>query len=96
MEKLSDGIELANTREGAVTLYGVLKKYSIEYITSDEQGNKRFWESDILPEELSDDKRIEILDSCLGRGNYTSDEKVNMKDLFMHKEFISEVLSLTL
>lgn len=91
-ELLSDSVELADASEGTVSLYERHyfkgKEKVVEYITEDEDGNKRYWEATKDPEALTREERHRILDYCLS--SFDEDEIVNYLDLFLQGEFIKE------
>ena len=94
-EILSDSVELSD-QEGTVTLserhfFNDEKEKVIQYITEDQEGNKRFWKATKDPEKLSDKERHEILTYCLS--SFDEDEIVNYHDLFLHGKFVEETSS---
>lgn len=54
---------------------------------------QRNYKLDVLPHQLSAEKRVEVLDSNLGVGMYDDNECVTIRDLFMHGEYITYVAS---
>jgi len=92
---LSTEIELSDELEGVVSLFekhnfvGGVKE--VKYYTLNDKGVKRFWEATKDPEALTEDERHRILDYCLGKGGYDSNEIVNYHDLFLQSEFIKEI-----
>lgn len=40
---------------------------------------------------IYDGRRKEILDYCLGENNYTDTDKVEVRDIFIHGKFITEI-----
>ena len=80
---------LLGENENPSKLYVHWDKDKVRYITTDIDGsNHNYFESVVMPENLTDEQRHRVLNYCLS--NFDKDEIVNYNDLFLQNEFITE------
>lgn len=66
--------------------------FYLEYMTVDDASNeKTYYISEVNPEKLTDGQRFEVLNYCLGEGNYHKGEIVNYLDLFLHGKYLRKI-----
>ena len=89
MIHVSDCITLADF-DHPYEWYVAMNEYGVFECTS-HNAEMRQYRLEKLPHQLTDSERTEILDCCLGAGNYGYEERVSVGDIFRHGKYTTKI-----